>query len=179
MRLKCAIALVLLATVATSWSQDVSEGRKSSVKAPIGKLGQLEVCVTRVKQWAMIADSFTGPSTYERFAQVNLRITNVGNFPVCARIRPSVEQYEDSEISDTQPIESVNVHAPKMDHLAPGGNATGYYSFKFKPASAKSRYVLVLEQLNRSQGCDEQRKDKNTFVSGDKSIRLPLAIGGS
>jgi hypothetical protein len=65
-----------------------------------------------------------------------------------------------------------------VEHLAPGEKATGSYTFTITPvitsSQPKRKYVLVLEEMSKSQGCGEQRKDKNTFVHGDTFIRFPL-----
>jgi hypothetical protein len=169
---------MLLATCGGSCAQNAVEGKKSAASIPARRIGQLEISVTKTRSWAVISDSFTGPSTYEDLAQVSLRITNVGNFPVCAKIHSSLEEYKDSELLDTDSAKSGLSRAPIVEHLAPGEKATGSYTFTIKPiitsSQPKRKYVLVLEQLGRSQGCGEQRKDKNTLVHGDTFIRFPL-----
>ncbi len=168
---------MLLAACSGSWAQDAAEGKKSAASMPTRRLGQLEITVTKTRWWVLIGDNFYGPSTYEDQARVSLRITNVGNFPVCAKIHPSLEEYKNSEFLNTDSAKSEQANAPKVEHLAPGEQITGSYTFIITPiitASQARNYVLVLEQPNRSQGCGERRKDKNTFVHGATLIRFPL-----
>jgi hypothetical protein len=150
------------------------KGRNPPSAYPPRRLGQLEISVTKTRWWVLIGDSFSDPSTYEHLARVSLKITNVGNFLVCAKIHSSLEEYNDSELLDTDSAKSGQASAPIVEHLAPGEKATGSYTFIINPSQAKRRYVLVLEELSKSQGCGEQRKDKNTFVHGDTFIRFPL-----
>ena len=175
---KCAVVFMLLAACSGACAQNAEEGKKPAVSTTTRRFGQLEISITKTRWWSVIGDNLHGPSTYEDLAEVSLRITNVGNFPVCAKIRSSLEEYKDTELLDTDSAKSGLTRAPRVEHLAPGEKATGSYTFTVTPmitsSQPKRRYALVLEQLGRSQGCGEQRKDKSTFVHGDTLIRFPL-----
>jgi hypothetical protein len=134
------------------------------------RLGNLEVGISKVEQSTLIGDNFHGSTHYEHIVSVYVRFKNVGNFRVCGQLIPSVEEYKDSELWNTEPIKTG--FPPEIHNLKPGDESTRLYQFQLSPG--RRTYVLVLEQPSRSQGCGAQRKEKKTFVSGKRIVRLSL-----
>ena len=143
-----------------------------TVSAQAERLGNLEVGISKIEQFTLIEDNFHGPSHYRDLVYVHVRFKNAGNFRICAQLTPSVEEYKDSELWNTEPIKTGFPENPKIHDLKPGDESTGQYEFQLSPA--RRTYVLVLEQPSRSQGCGAQRKVKKAFVSGERIVRLPL-----
>jgi hypothetical protein len=143
-----------------------------AVSAQTERLGNLEVGISKVEQLTFIGDNFYGPTHYTNLVYVHVRFKNVGNFRICAQLTPSVEEYKDSELWNTERIKTGFPYNPKIHDLKPGDESTGLYEFQLSPA--RRTYVLVLEQPNRSQGCGAQRKVRETFVSGERIVRLSL-----
>lgn len=137
------------------------------------RLGNLELSVSKVEHSILIADSFTGPTHYTSIAQVYLRIRNVGEFPICAELIPTVEEYKDSELWNTEPIKTGLPGNPKVRNLKPGEESKGRYDFELSPV--RRAYVLVLQLRDKSQGCEKDRKSKRFLVSGERTARLSLA----
>src|SRR5271170_2025214 len=115
-----------------------------TVSATPEKLGQLEITVSKVEQFTMIADRFDGTaiSSGRRVGRIYLHFKNVGDFPVCTSLVPSVEEYKGAEWQYTQPITTGFAYNPKIERLRPGAVTSGYYDFQ--PSPQKRDYVLVL-----------------------------------
>lgn len=148
------------------------KGLSQTVSEQPDRLGRLQISVTKFEQFILVGDSFTGPTHYDRIGHVYLRIRNVGDFPICAELVPTVEEYKNSELWNIKPVKTGFRDDPKVRQLEPGGESTGSYSFQLSPA--QRTYVLVLEQREKSQGCGEQRRDRKTFVTGTRALRLAL-----
>lgn len=145
-----------------------------SLSAMPQKLGQLEITVSKVEQFSMIADTFDGRTTSsQRLGRIYLRVRNVGDFPVCASLVPSVEEYKGAEWQYTQTIKTGFAYNPKIEKLMPGAETTGY--FHFEPSPQKRDYVLVLQQHARTQKCDKTGDSGNATTSEAPTARFPLS----
>jgi len=142
-----------------------------TVLATPRKLGQLEVTVSKVEQYLMVADTFDGRTTSShRVGLIYLRFKNVGDSPRCATLVPSVEEYKGAEWQYTQPIKTGFAYNPTIEKLRPGAETTGYYDFR--PSPHKRDYVLVLQQLVQTQTCGNTSEKKNATTSDAPSVRI-------
>jgi hypothetical protein len=138
------------------------------------KLGQLEITVSKVEQFSMVGDRFDGgPVSYSLAGRVYLRLKNIGDFPVCASLVPSVEEYKGAQWQYTQTIKTGFAYNPKIEKLRPGAETMGYYDFR--PSPQKRDYVLVLQQLAAMQDCGETSESKNAPTSDAPSVRFSLS----
>jgi hypothetical protein len=146
-----------------------------AVSVPTQSLGKLEITVSKLEQGTMIADRFDGGPAVSSYpvGRIYLHFKNVGDFPVCASLVPSVEEYKGSEWMYTQPIKIGFAYNPKIENLMPGAEKWGYYDFG--PSPQKRGYVLVLQQFAQSQKCGETRKNKNAITSDAPSVRFSLS----
>jgi hypothetical protein len=136
-------------------------------------LGNLKIEISKVGQIALVGDSFSGPSSYREVGKIYLHIMNVGKFPVCSRIVPSVEEYKGSELWYTMSLKTGLYYNPKIQHLKPGAEAAGY--FDFKPSPQRRDYVLVLEEQNETQTCEDSGKVTKDPALPKKTVRLAFA----
>jgi hypothetical protein len=142
-----------------------------TVAAPSEKLGQLEITVSKVERFSMIADRFDGvPSSYDYVGRIYLLFKNVGDFPVCALLVPSVEEYEGAKWQYTQPIKTGFAYNPQIENLKAGAETSGYYDFR--PSPQKRDYVLVLRQAAQTQKCGKKRETRNTRTSDAPTVRF-------
>ncbi len=142
-------------------------------ESPAKLLGNLKISVVKTDPTVLIADSFIGPSTYLRLGQIYVSIQNVGDFPVCATLVPSVEEYKGAEWQYTQPIKTGFAYNPTIEKLRPGAQTSGYYDFR--PSPQKRDYVLVLDQAGQTQKCGARSEDKNAAALDARTVRLSLS----
>jgi hypothetical protein len=152
--------------------------RAGEVSSPIAEppsewLGNLKIRVVKTEQTVLIADSFIGPSTYLQVGQIYVRIQNSGDFPVCASLVPTVEEYKGAEWTYTQPIQTGFAYNPKIEKLRPGAQASGRYDFR--PSPQKRDYVLVLQQAGQTQKCGARGADNNAAALDARTVRLSLS----
>jgi len=142
--------------------------------APAKKLGELEITVSKVEQFSMTGDRFDGgPISSSLVGRIYLRFKNVGDYPVCASLVPSVEAYKGAEWQYTQPIKTGFAYNPKIEKLTPGAETSGYYDFQ--PSPQKRDYVLVLRQNTQTQKCGKTSENKNATTSNAPSVRFSLS----
>src|SRR5271156_1172078 len=145
-----------------------------SVPATPQKLGQLEITVSKVEQFSMTGDRFDGgPISSSLVGRIYLRFKNVGDYPVCASLVPSVEAYKGAEWQYTQPIKTGFAYNPKIEKLTPGAETSGYYDFQ--PSPQKRDYVLVLRQTTQTQKSGKTSENKNATTSNAPSVRFSLS----
>jgi hypothetical protein len=145
-----------------------------TVPAAPQKLGQLEIIVSKVERFSMIADTFDGRTTSSsRVGRIYLRIKNVGDFPVCTSLVPSVEEFKGTEWQYTQPIKTGFAYNPKIEKLRPAAETTGYYDFR--PSPQNRAYVLVLRQGVQTQKCSKTSERKNTTMSDGPTVQFSLS----
>jgi hypothetical protein len=149
-----------------------------TVLATREKLGQLEITVSRVEQFSMTADRFDGrPNSTDRIGRIYLHFKNVGDFPVCASLVPSVEEFKGAEWQYTQPIKTGFAYNPKIEKLRPGVETSGYYDFR--PSPQKRDYVLVLQLLAQTQKCGDVSESNKATTSDSPTVRFSLSEGAS
>jgi hypothetical protein len=165
------LSLVLAALMSPLWFHS-AQVRVATPKQPAVQLGQLQIIATRTEQQMIIADNFTGPSKYFERIHVYVSIKNVGDFPVCAKLIPMIEEYKGSELWRTDPIKPEYALVPGVRSLAPGKTISGSYTFE--PEPVKRKYFLVIEQESTSQSCGDMQKDRKTLVSTPRVVRIPL-----
>jgi hypothetical protein len=145
-----------------------------SASATPKKLGQLEITLSKVEQYSMVADTFNRRTTSShRVGLIDLRFKNLGDIPICATLVPSVEEYKGTEWQYTQPIKTGFAYNPKIEKLRPGAETTGYYDFR--PSPQQRDYVLVLQQLVQTQKCGNRSEHKNATTSDAPSVRFSLS----
>jgi hypothetical protein len=72
---------------------------------PTEMLGQLEITVSKVELFTLIADRFVGGSgSFSQFGRVHLHFKDKGNSPVCVSLIASVEEYKGTELQYVQPL---------------------------------------------------------------------------
>ena len=140
-------------------------------------LGNLKVEISGVDRSVLIGDSFSGPSSYQQFGKVHVKIRNVGDFPACVVLVPLIEEYKDSKLQYRQELKTGLPYNPKIKHLIPGTETSGYYDFT--PSPQKRDYVLVLGERDATQRCDPMNNTKSSETSPDtlsdtQTVRLPL-----
>jgi hypothetical protein len=174
MQSKYVFPLLLMLGVNSSWILSATHDQEKAGIAT-GKLGPLQVTVTNVRHWMLIGDKFPGPSTHEHLIEVEVKITNAANFPICTSLHPMLEEYQSLELSqDGVQIVSKPDDGPRVKNLMPGKRAIKDYTFELNESGLKTRYVLVLELANNRLGCGQQRNEKKTILNGDIRIRLDL-----
>jgi len=174
MRSKYALPLLLMLAGNFPWIQSATHDREKA-RMPTGKLGPLQVTVTNVRHWMLFGDKFPGPSTHKHLTQVEVKITNAANFPICASLHPLLEEYGGLELSqDGVQIVSKPNRGPGVKNLMPGKQAIRNYTFELNESGLKTRYVLVLELANNRLGCGQERNEKKTILIGDSRVRLDL-----
>ncbi|MGB7753241.1 MAG: hypothetical protein WCF88_16925 [Candidatus Acidiferrales bacterium] len=142
--------------------------------APAKKLGELEITVSKVEQFSMTGDRFDGgPISSSLVGRIYLRFKNVGDSRVCTSLVPSVEEYKGAEWQYTQPIKTGFAYNPKIEKLTPGAETSGCYDFR--PSPQKRDYVLVLQQVARTQDCGKRSESKNATTSDAPSVRFSLS----
>jgi hypothetical protein len=142
--------------------------------APTEKLGELEITVSKVEQFSLTGDRFDGgPISSSPVSRISLRFKDVGDFPVCASLVPSVEEYKGAEWQYTQTIKTGFAYNPKIEKLRPRAETTGRYDFR--PSPQKRVYVLVLQQAARTQDCQKRSESKNATTSDAPSVRFSLS----
>jgi hypothetical protein len=142
--------------------------------APTKVLGQLEITVSKVEQYTAAGDRFDGgPISYHQFGYIYLHVKNVGEFPVCVSLVPSVEEYKGSELQYTQQLKTGFGYNPKIQDLQPGQEVSG--SYEFNPSPQKRAYVLVLQQRGRTQTCGKRNESRNVKMSDAPSLRFALS----
>ena len=145
-----------------------------TVLATPEKLGQLEITNSKVEQFSMTGDRFDGGPTFARPAgHIYLRFKNAGGFPVCAALVPSVAAYKGADWQHTQQVKTGFAYNPQIEELRPGKETMGYYDFR--PSPQKRDYVLVLQQVARTQDCGKRSESKNATTSDAPSVRLLLS----
>jgi hypothetical protein len=175
MTMRANFSLVLFAMFLFS-----APGRSGLVREPPAAsalLGNLKIKISKVDRSVQIGDSFSGSSSDQQFGKVHVKIRNVGDFPACAALVPSIEEYKGSELQYTQDLKTDLHYNPKIKNLAPGAEASGYYDFT--PSPQKRDYVLVLGERDATQRCNTLKNAKSSdtgfeTVSGSRIVRLPL-----
>lgn len=142
-------------------------------KVPIAtaSLGNLRIEIVKVEQTTSAVDSFDGPSRSHLRGRVYLRIRNIGDFPVCSVLLPSMEEYKGSELQYAQELKTGLKYNPKTKSLAPGVESSGY--FDFRPSPQQRDYVFVLQERNGGQRCGEATKAEDAVLDAPVA-RLPL-----
>ncbi len=122
----------------------------------------------------MTGDRFDGgPVSSDRVGRIYLRVRNVGDFPACASFVPSLEEYKRAKWQYTQPIKTGFAYNPKIEKLRPGAETTGYYDSR--PSPQARDYVLVLQQVARTQDCGKRSESKNATAPDAPSVRFSLS----
>jgi hypothetical protein len=167
MSASCVLLIVALSLI----SAPDRSGASQKVPISTAVLGNLKIEILRVDQTVLIGDSLIGRSSFQRFGKVYVKIRNVGDFPACAALTPSLEEYRGSELQFTQQLKTGLAHNPQIKNLAAGAEASGYYDFK--PSPQKRNYILVLQQRNHTQRCDKPTNAEDA-ASNAPTARLPL-----
>jgi hypothetical protein len=142
--------------------------------APTEKLGQLEITVSKVEQFSVTADTFDGRTTSSHLVgRIYLHFKNVGDSAVCTSLVPFLEEYKGAEWQYTQKIKTDSAYNSQIEVLMPGAETTGY--FDFQPSSQKREYVLVLQQVTRTQACGKMSERKNATKSDAPTVRFSLS----
>ena len=173
--MRASFSLVLFAMFLSSAPGRSGFARKPPAASAL--LGNLKIEISKVDRSVVVGDSFSGPSSYQQFGKVHVKIRNVGDFPACAVLVPSIEEYKGSELQYTQELKTDLPYNPKIKNLAPGTEASGYYDFT--PSPQKRDYVLVLGERDARQHCKtlknvQSRHAGSDSVSGTQTVRLPL-----
>jgi len=164
------LSLVLTALMSFLWFH----GTRVTVASPkqtAVQLGQLEIIATDIQHIAFIGDSFPGPSKYSESIRVFVRIKNVGDSPVCAKLIPTIEEYKGSELWRTDPVKPEYALVPEVRNLSPGKAISGSYMFELEPA--KRKYILVIEQKSAGQSCGDMQKDQKRWFQHLKLLEFP------
>ena len=133
------LSLVLTALMSFLWFH----GTRVTVASPkqtAVQLGQLEIIATDIQHIAFIGDSFPGPSKYSESIRVFVRIKNVGDSPVCAKLIPTIEEYKGSELWRTDPVKPEYALVPEVRNLSPGKAISGSYMFELEPAKRNTSW---------------------------------------
>jgi hypothetical protein len=97
-------------------------------------LGQLEISVSKVAQFSMVADACDGRITSsDRIGRVYVHFKNVGEFPVCASLVPFVEEYKGAEWQYMQRIKTGFAYNPKIEKLGPTAETSECFDFRPSP----------------------------------------------
>jgi hypothetical protein len=136
------------------------------------RLGNLKVRVSRVEETALVADG-AGSSSSRYFGRTDFTVKNVGDFVICARLAPTIEQYPKSPM---QKLRTIRQRLPEhsVDHLEPGKESVGHLDFPISFPLARPNYVLVLQQLGLTQRCEDRQNPHEIFPRSSAFVRLSL-----
>src|ERR1700735_814967 len=165
--MKMAASLLSLLIPLLGFTFAAGRGIDQKTPAPSASLGNLKIEISKIEKTTMVGDALKGLSTY---GEIHVKIKNIGEFPVCAKIVASVEQYKSSELQYTQLLNVGLPYNPEIQNLPPGTEVSGYYDFK--PSAQKRNYVLVLEQRGATQRCKPSSGVTEDSNLGTKSVRL-------